>query len=342
MRRGAHTPIFNKRTAYGSVRPGTLIGTPWTPPVDPPPLLDTVFMAPSNLVAVGDYLYVTSPSDGVFYAIDKSNPASLGTPSGFGTVSQRAISTLGSHVFVVGGGEFRSWDVSTPATPSLAGSTSTGGAITNAPGMVASGGRVYVATGLSAGVRLRNINVSTPASPSQTSSLSNSALNGVVGLAFSGSHVFAAATAANQLTAVNISVPASMTIADTEANADLAGVIDVQLNLTYAYCCAPAGLIVVDKSTPTALAYATTVSIPNAVAIEVGGDHAYVLTDDGIGNGALHIVDISTPAAPVDIPAATVTGLLGAPRDLVWDDDVLFVTDEGNGAVYAFDVAAYP
>lgn len=310
--------------------------------VVPPPLLDTLlFTAFSNIVAVGDHLYVTSPSDLVFYVIDKTDPTNLGTPDDFGTVTQRPIAFLGSNIFVVGGGELRVWDISTPGTPSLAGSTSTGGAITNATGMVASGNRVYLSNG--PGDQLRNFSVSTPSAPTLTSTLTNSTnLNGAAGLAFQGSHVYVAATDGDRLTSVNISVPATMTIADSETHADLDAVVDVQLILDYAYCISPTGLVVYNKSTPTALTYVTTVSIPNAVAIEVGGDHAYVITDDGLGAGELIIVDITAPAAPAVIPAATVSGVLGAPRDLVWDDDVLFVTDEGNGAVYAFDVLAFP
>lgn len=334
---GPFAPIFDPPKLRGHVRIGTQIGET---PITPPPLLDTLtaFAAFSNIVAVGDYLYVSAPSDGVFYVVDKTDPSNLGAPDDFGTVSQRPIANLGSSIFVVGGGELRVWDISTPATPSLVGSTSTGGAITNANGMTTSGGRVYVAN--FAGDQLRNFDVSTPAAPTLTSTLTNGTnLNGAQGLAFQGSHVYVAATEGDRLTSVNISVPATMTIADNETHADLDGVLDVQLNLNYAYCISPTGLVVYDKTTPTALSYVTTVSIPDAITIEVSGDHAFVLTNDGIGNGELIVLDITNPAAPSVIPAATVT-VVGT--DLTLDNDVLFVTSEGDGAIYAYDVLAFP
>lgn len=86
----------------------------------------------------------------------------------------------------------------------------------------------------------------------------------------------------------------------------------------------------------------TTVSIPDAVCVEVGGDHAFVITNDGALNSDLLVLDITDPAAPSVITEATVTGLFGAPRDMALDDDVLFVTDEGNGAIYSFDVLEFP
>jgi hypothetical protein len=311
--------------------------------VVPPPLLDTLaFTAFSNLVAVGDFLYVTAPSDGVFYEIDKSDPSNLGTPNDFGTVAQRPITTLGTKIYVVGGGELHVWDVS--STPSLDGSTSTGGAISNAVGMAAAASRVYTAHDSGSNGQVRNFSVSTPSAPTLTSTFSNSNLNGAAGLAFQGSHVYVAATEADRIGAVDISTPGSMTLADSETHADLDGVVDCQINLQYVYLVSPVTgkLVVYDKSTPTALSYVTSVDIADAVVVEVAGDHAFVLTDDGAGAGGLVVLDITSPEAPSVISAATVSGLLAAPRDMALDDDVLFVADEGNGAIYAFDVSMFP
>jgi hypothetical protein len=203
--------------------------------------------------------------------------------------------------------------------------------------MAAAASRVYTAHDSGSNGQVRNFSVSTPSAPTLTSTFSNSNLNGAAGLAFQGSHVYVAATEADRIGAVDISTPGSMTL-------DLDGVVDCQINLQYVYLVSPVTgkLVVYDKSTPTALSYVTSVDIADAVVVEVAGDHAFVLTDDGAGAGGLVVLDITSPEAPSVISAATVSGLLAAPRDMALDDDVLFVADEGNGAIYAFDVSMFP
>lgn len=337
-RSGPFSPVFKVKKRRGHINPGTQIGET---PIVPPPLLDTLsaFIGFSDIVAVGDFLYVTSPSDNECYAIDKTDPSNLGAPDDFGTVSWRPIAALGTHVYVVQGGELRAWSLAVPGTPSLVGSTSTGASISNANGMTVSGGRVYVTNNPSD--RLYNFDVSTPTAPTLTDTLTDGTdLNGALGVAFQGSHVYVACEDGGRLTSVDISVPATMAVADTETHADLTAATDAAINLQYVYAISPTGLIVVDKTTPTALSYVTTVSIPDAIKVEVGGDHAFVLTDDGAGNADLIVLDITNPAAPAVIPQATVTGVGGT--DLVLDDDVLFVTSEGDGAIKAYDVLAFP
>lgn len=341
MRKSPHRAIFNPEPRRGVPYFGAQYGDPNPPPpeIPPDPLLDSVdgMGSPSGIVAVGDRLYVSDPGDGVIYVIDKTTPSSLGTPTSHGSVDQIAIAAnaLGTHIYVGQGGVLRVYTLASPASPSLVGSTPTS---VGASGLVHSGSRIYASS--NGGDRVYNVNVTTAASPSVSSSVTDAVLDGAFGVDFQGSHVYCAAEEADRLVALNISNPASTTIANSITHADLNGATDVKLSLNWAYVCAPTAgkLVVINKSTPTALSYVTSISIADARYLSIDGDYIYVVTDDQLGVSNLVVVDITDPVDPQIIN--TISGVLGSGRGVTVDDDVVYVTDaNATGMVWAFDAA---
>lgn len=345
-RHSSHTPLFEPRIIrrqHGLLvtSPGRTVPEPPPPEPTPDVLLDFIdgMGSPHGIVAVGDHLYVSDPGDGVIYVIDKSNPAALGTPAGFGSVDQVAIAAhaSGTHIYVAQANLLRIYTLASPAAPSLVGSTP--GSVGGSGLVFASGPRVY-ATGYNAD-RVYNVSVTTPASPTISSTVTNAVLDGAAGVDFQGSHVYVAAELAGRLVSVNIATPGAIAVAHSITHADLVGAFDVALSLSWAYVVSPTTgkLVVVDKSTPTALSYVTSISIPAARALTIDGDYIFVVTDDQLGASNLVVVDIADPIDPQIIN--TVTGVLGSGRDVTVDDDVVYVTDtSATGTVWSFDAAA--
>lgn len=284
---------------------------------------DVSIVWPEESVVSGNYLYFVDNLADAFHVVDVSTPTS---PSVVGTIdtagsggalnSVQYVTYLAGHCYTIaftsGVWTFRSIDVSTPATPSLVGST-THAQIDTALPMSGSGSHIFASR--SAADTLVVIDVSTPASPSVVATLVDGTdLNGVARSAVSGSHLFAVCPAGDTFTSVDISTPTAPTVADSITDGTvLQGPVDVAISGSYAYVAdfTSGSLVVVDITTPTAMTIAGSVTdadLASAQHVVVAGNYAFVVA--GSAPYRLTAVDVSNPASPTVVATLEEDGFL--------------------------------
>ncbi len=246
---------------------------------------------------------------GALEVVDVSNPALPAIVTSVAMYDVYGVVVAGTHAYVTGyhpsayGLRLFVFDISNPIFPAIVGSV----IINSIGGLAVAGNLAYIAGGSG----LEVIDITNPASPAIISG---------TGLPDSGYGVTVAGNYAyltgSDLGVVDISNPTSPAIIGG-VDMELAGRVVVAGNLAYV-----AGfpgfhgvtsLQVVDVSNPASPVILGSVSLPSscwAPSVAVSGNYAYVPTgccDDGLCTGALQVVDVSNPAAPIIVGSALIS-----------------------------------
>lgn len=260
--------------------------------------------------AAGNYAYGTQNGDLLIFDATQSTLPVLGF---YSLANARDVWVTGNTAYVADAtGGIRVLDVSNHASPVEIGADASVGTTK----IEISGGRLY-GTG---SALFRALDISVPASPTETGSLESESLAYDVDVA--GSHAYVA-DSNRGFYVLDVSDPADPV---RVGQADTPGVaLDVDVEGDYAYvACQFAGLAVFDVQDPTAPVEVGSVATPYyARGVFVQGATAYVADL----SGGLRVIDVSNPAAPAEIGSA---GPATSSHVFV-QGDVAYVTNGSSG-----------
>lgn len=237
-------------------------------------------------------------------------------------------------------------NISNPASPTLVTEiVNNGGSIRLdwAMWIVKSWNLLYVASNVSDALQI--IDVTNPAAPTATGQLVDGTnLNGARGIAKVWNFVYVTADVRDALNVINVTNPTTPAISGTiRSTTTLNWARDVKVVWNYAFVAAYDGdrMTVVDISTPASPTVVANINdatnLNGANRIEVSWNYAYVSADL---NASVRVIDITNPLAP-----SAVTNISGwsysltNPRDLLVDNNRLFIASFGNDAVNVADIS---
>lgn len=299
---------------YGDVLAAAQV---FVPPFDSSPvvlsqILDKRIAAGSSeggicLSADGTLVYVACNTAGAVMVVniaDRSFPYIVGYLAHANLASASGIAVLDtSHVVVACdvANRFTVVDVSNPASPTIAGTTTTG-----LVGVDVAVQGVYAFVASRTGNALVIINCTTPTAPVQIGRLQDATnLSAARSVKVFGNYAYLTAQSGNRLTIVDITIKSAPVLAGTIQDAtNLSGAYGLALasDGNHAYVAALTGnkLTVVDtttKGSPTVAGTVTLSSSPSPKAVVLIGSTAMV----GTGDGSVIRVNITTPASPTQI-----------------------------------------
>jgi len=332
------------------------------------------FMAQPNSVFVsGNYAYVTSPGTNSLGIYDVSNPA---VPVHQGNVvhgeggavldNPNSVFVSSNYAYITSSdsNSLEIADVSNPSAPVHMGSivNGAGGALLDFPcSIFVSGNYAFVTSMYSTGNALEIIDVSNKAAPVHAGSIVNGAGGALLGnpqdIFVSGNYAYIASTGSNALEIVDISNPLAPvhkgSIVNGAGGALLSIPTSVYVSGNYVYITSKMdhALEIIDVSNPAAPFHKGKISngaggavlfMPKSVF--VSGNYAYVATSTSPMDGAMEVVDVSNPAAPVHA-GSIVHGdggalMIGANSVFV-SGQYAYVTSEASSALEIIGVSEY-
>jgi hypothetical protein len=209
--------------------------------------------------------------------------------------SSLGVASNGTTGFIASGSlGFQTIDLSSPASPSLAGSY----ASANLSSVNVRDNLAYL-TVSSASPRLQVVDVSVPASPAARGGAS---LTGPGGAALSGNYAIVA-DGASGLRMVDISNPMSPTLAGTGASLSGVALTRVAVKGDYAYAASHPGMQIFDISDPTHPFVAGFIDSDGGGANDIAlrGQFAYIADGAYFQANGLKVIDVSNPALPFQV-----------------------------------------
>lgn len=232
------------------------------------------------------------------------------------------VQVLGNYAYIVrdGGTDFVVIDISNPASPTVAGSLSLAGTLSN---LFVSGNYAYV-TSNDNSEELIIVNISTPSSPSVVGTFNNTGIQNATGVYVVGTTAYVTFGGNDELSIINVSVPSTPTIVSTlNLTSNLNEIV---ISGNYAYVASDNNseeLQVIDISNPLLPTQVGSLNLSgndNATTIAIAGS---VLL---IGQGStFHTVNITTPTAPLALGSISTSGTT---------NDIALNT--GNANTYAY------
>ena len=312
---------------------------------------------PAGVAVSGNYAFVGNDGGS---AITVLNITNLESPS---VVTHLVDETLlagvrhvyvsGNYLYALASNRLVIINVTTPASPTIAGSIedSTNIGSASASRVFVTGGYAYV-TNLSAD-RFSIFNVSNPASPTLSSSLqSSTTLDGASGVFVDGNYAYVANYIDDQVTIINVTNKSSPTVQGSVASGiQLDGVYSVYVSGNYAYAI-PANreaLTVIDvtnKSSPSILTYYEATYGTASQYIEdpreicgMSGNILFVKTNGLNAIPGVSSFDVSNPAAPQFMSRALI-GDNGDGDYCHMSGNKLVATAYYPNNVYTFDISS--
>ena len=266
-------------------------------------------------VLVAAVLLITAP------ALAKDCPEPVGRwPYG----PAYAVAVSGSYAYLGSGTVLVIVDISNPAVPQAVGAVVLPGVV---QGVAVAEGYAYVAAGAAG---LRAVNVVTPTAPVEVGFLDTA--GHAMGVAVSGEYAFVADHWAG-LRVIDVSTPSAPVEVGFHDSPEVETAVGVSVDGGFAYVAdIDRGLRVIDVSIPSLPVVAGFLDTPlgETRAVAVTGAYAYVagFFPHVAGWGALRVIDVSNPGAPVEVASF---GTPGPAWDVAVDGVHAFVADEWTG-----------
>jgi hypothetical protein len=184
------------------------------------------------------------------------------------------------------------------------------------------------------------INISNPASPSITGTLTDSTnLDGAFDVVVDGNYAYVVASVANRVTVVDVSNPASMTVAGSLSSLTFQTPTNIAKVGNYVFVTAinAGALVSLDVTTTTpSIADSVTGGLGTATSIEIVGNYAYI---GSAASSSIGYVDISDPNNLGT--AGGVSGSSNVTEAMVLLGNYLFTGGAGivTNGIFAFDVS---
>ena len=219
------------------------------------------------------------------------------------------VQTVGNYVYLVSSlatPNFNIYNISNPASPTLAGSLTLTGTPTN---IFVLGNYAYVTTN-SGTAELQIVNITTPTAPTLSSAFDIAGTTTVTNSVYvvgTIAYVVKTAGGGNEFFVINVATPTAPVVLGSVNYAQTLYDVYVLGNYAYVGTANTAGeLIVFNITTPSAPAIVATLNLPNSnFGISIAGFGAYVFL--GRNAGPLNIISIATPTAPSLVGTYTTT-----------------------------------
>lgn len=229
-------------------------------------------------------------------------------------------------------GILHSYDLTTPATPTLIKSFSYPGIFSGSTGLTTSGNFAYVTA--STRNQFHVVSFSNPSDPEIVNTITHATqLAAPKNVAVSGNYAYVVGP--SYVTIIDISTPASAAIVGTLSDAtNLAGPRAIAISGNYAYVVTNGGITVINvttKASPTFVTSLASASMTDCRQIEIHNGYAYVpcYTSDSLG-----IISLSSPAAPtLEGIAQDATYLNGAQSVVIVDSYAYVSRISGLGVI---------
>lgn len=366
-RPGPLVPIFNRKSRYGTVSTGTMVGE--VPSISIA-LLDTIATVnPRGISVDGNNLAISRPFTDVIELYDVSDPTdivfmdSLSSSSRLDACFNLVVD--GNYIYTMANGDERVSiiDISNPANIGFAGGALTG-TVRNTTSLfevwdICKQGNYVFVTALDStdGTkgRVTVVNVSNPVTPVIVGTVSDTLLaDGKQGVAknslvVSGDYLYVTArdgvAGTRRITVVDVSVKASPTVVHSYPNASLwsSNIVNLIIEGDYLYVTGSAAsgtLAILDISNPLSITLAGSISITPGTAdgIAKKGDYVYLC---GSTVDQIWWVDVSNPATPVVVDSLIDTAM-NAPHMLDIEGDYLYATCIGAGTQTVASLTTLP
>jgi len=336
-------------------------------------LLGPVLNQPHELVISGNYAYIACERGYDLEVIDISNPtmpvlAGRLTNGTNGALLENPLGLflVGDYAFITstggGKGTLEIIDISNPIAPTHKSSlsNSTGGSSLSVPFCITiSGNYAFVTNSGTSSMEI--IDVSNVAAPTYIANIADKTTNGPLlqqpnSVFTLGNYAYVSNQINNSLEVIDISRPTNPVHKGSLFDASSVQPIDenytpiyVSGNFVYLASSITSALEIIDVSNPAIPLKRGSItdgtggaSLSYPVSVFVSGNYAYV-ADAGSGRlGALEIIDVSNPDAPVhkgSLVDGTGGASLNSPSSVFISGNYAYVTDEGNGALEIVDIS---